>query len=637
EYVAEALKALGYPAMTVPLPALPPPQPPGPSQELGLPASGYRFVSTFTYADGFERKNPLASIEAFTRAFEPDEPAHLVIGCLESDREPGSHQRLLAAAAEHEHVHVIDDLASPEALGQLRSASDCFVSLHRVEWFASTLAEAMWLGKPVVATGYSGNLDFMTEDNSFLVEYRVVPVLTANQDGEGEWAEPDLAHASALLRQVYEDPVSAQAMGQRAAAYVQRQHSPAATGKWIARRLESIRATARVPPPHWRPTEPELSNLRDELERGPAQAARGGPAAKLREAVRKSLLRLMRPYTAYQTRVNWSIAAGLDVLARKLDAGAAGERARFLAELRANRELRTAFSSQTTAWDEVKREITLQTDRGLYLALAELGRRHERIAAEPAAGNAVAALTGWELRGYSQNGEDGVLAEILHRVGAPTRWFVEFGVESGREGNCVYLADVAEWSGLFMEADEQLYRLLARKYVAQPRVHTARAMVSPDNIEELLAEAGVPAEPDVLSIDVDGQDYWIWQAVSAYRPRVVVIEYNSAIDPRRRLVEPRGAGPWDGTEYFGSSLGAVRALGEEKGYRLVHTELAGSNAFLVRADLADGSFEEPDAVSVRGLPNYFQSGYRHPEDQLARRYVDLDTGQLTVPDETGAG
>jgi hypothetical protein len=237
-------------------------------------------------------------------------------------------------------------------------------------------------------------------------------------------------------------------------------------------------------------------------------------------------------------------------------------------------------------------------------------------------------LSGFELRAFSQNGEDGVLAEILRRVGAPTRYFVEFGVESGREGNCVYLADVIGWRGLFMEHDDAFYGELRGKYATHDRVGTNQAMVTPGNIVELLAQAAVPPEPDVLSIDVDGQDYWIWEAIEGYRPRVVVIEYNSALDPRRCLVEPKGRERWDGTQFFGASFGALQALGERKGYRAIHTEMAGSNMFLVREDLVDGRFPSGRDIAVRQVPNYFQTGYRHPPATPGSRYLDLDTGQL---------
>jgi hypothetical protein len=191
----------------------------------------------------------------------------------------------------------------------------------------------------------------------------------------------------------------------------------------------------------------------------------------------------------------------------------------------------------------------------------------------------------------------------------------------------VFLADVAGWRGLFMEGDRTRYVDLDRKYQASESVTTLEAMVRPDNVQELFRRGGAPAEPDVLSIDVDGSDYWIWEAIAEYRPRVVIIEYNSALDPTRRLVQPRDAGTWDGTDYYGASLGAVRSLGDAKGYRLVHAELSGVNAFLVREDLAEGRFPAPDDVAVR-VPNYFQSGYRHPADPHDRRYLDLETGEM---------
>ncbi len=280
-------------------------------------------------------------------------------------------------------------------------------------------------------------------------------------------------------------------------------------------------------------------------------------------------------------------------------------------------------------FDASKRVLSLQSDRSLYLTLSELRHRHNEIAARSSQLREGADLTPFELRAFSQNGEDGVLAEILRRIGAPTRFFVEFGIESGREGNCVYLADVAGWQGLFMEADEQLYRLLERKYVARPRVRTLCARVGRENVEELFARAEVPQEPDVLSIDIDGQDYWIWEAIEGYRPRVVVIEYNSAIDPRRRWVQPDDPSrPWEGTEYGGASLGALQRLAERKGYRLVHTELTGLNAFFVRTDLAGEAFPGQEDVPARGVPNYFLSGYRHPAAKPGTRYLDLDSGQL---------
>ena len=272
----------------------------------------------------------------------------------------------------------------------------------------------------------------------------------------------------------------------------------------------------------------------------------------------------------------------------------------------------------------------METDRSIYLSMAELVRRYR--APRGTAGNA--PLTSFELRCFSQHGEDGVIAELLARLELASGYFVEFGIESGREGNCVFLADVLGWHGLFIEPDEERYSELQRKYAGNDAVTTLKATVTPDNIEELLVAADVPHEPDVLSIDVDGQDYWVWEALEAYQPSVVIIEYNAALPPGRRLVQPRGyPDRWDGTNYFGASLDALCALAERKGYRLAHTDLAAINAFFIRSDLSSAAAAVPDRVSRRHQPNYFMQGYQHPPDPRHRSYTDLDP---RPPGETGA-
>ena len=184
----------------------------------------------------------------------------------------------------------------------------------------------------------------------------------------------------------------------------------------------------------------------------------------------------------------------------------------------------------------------LVSDRARFASLSALHRAHLEVGAAALSRSRSDGLDGYELRGLSQNGEDGVLAEILARIGAENRFFVEFGIESGREGNCVYLAQVAGWDGLFIEADPDLHRELSKRYAANGRVQTVQALVTPGNVEQLFADAGVPESLDILSIDVDGADYWIWEALEAYRPRIVVIEYNSALPADARLVQPRDHG-----------------------------------------------------------------------------------------------
>jgi hypothetical protein len=247
--------------------------------------------------------------------------------------------------------------------------------------------------------------------------------------------------------------------------------------------------------------------------------------------------------------------------------------------------------------------------RPVYARLATLAGRYASHGARPARPPRC-DLAPHELRVFSQNGEDGVIEEILARIGTGDGTFVEFGAGAGAEANCVFLASVLGWPGLFMEADPDLFAQLDARYEGHPRVRTVRARVTPESIDRLLAEHAPCAEPDVLSIDVDGPDYWIWRALGA-RPRVVVIEYNAHLGPDVELVQP--AVPlreWDGSDYFGASLAALRRLAAVKGYRLVHTDLSGVNAFFVRADLAE-PFGPEEGVPVRA-PNYFLAGRGHP-------------------------
>lgn len=241
-----------------------------------------------------------------------------------------------------------------------------------------------------------------------------------------------------------------------------------------------------------------------------------------------------------------------------------------------------------------------------YAALAELIRRYS--AAEVVASGP--DLTRYELSVYSQNGEDGVLAEVLRRIGPGRKEFVEFGIERGVEGNCVALADVLGWRGLFIDGDESDALALAWKYRDNPHVRTINARVTAENVNDLFAANNVSDEPDIVAIDVDGNDLWIWSALTHARPRVVVIEYNANLDHNRPLIQPYDPDwAWLGTDWFGASLGALEIVAGRKGYRLVHTELAGANAFFVRNDLAH-HFD--DIVRVpRRSQNYDGRGYGH--------------------------
>lgn len=244
------------------------------------------------------------------------------------------------------------------------------------------------------------------------------------------------------------------------------------------------------------------------------------------------------------------------------------------------------------------------------------------------------ALTRFERRVSSQNGEDGVITEILRRIGLGPRYFIEFGIEDGAQGNCVALAEQDDWSGLFIECDEAHFARLEARWGGRPTIQTLHARVTADSVNELFHRAGAPVETDVLSIDVDGNDYWIWSALPNYSPRVVVIEYNASLDADGSFAMPRDDGHrWDGTDYFGASIGALRSLAARTGYRIVHTDSAGVNAFFVRQDLA--SPFPPEHVVPIHPPRYGPQGDGHTRDPLARPFVDVRTGKLAAAARIG--
>lgn len=217
---------------------------------------------------------------------------------------------------------------------------------------------------------------------------------------------------------------------------------------------------------------------------------------------------------------------------------------------------------------------------------------------------------------YSQNDEDGMLAELFRRIGTTNRSFVEIGTGDGLQNNTTHLL-LQGWSGHWFEIDDSACRRAQQhfaRYIAAGRLACVCAGVTAMNVETLLGQAAVPAEPDLLSIDIDGNDYWVWQAIQRTRPRAVVIEYNAAFGPDLDWVMAHGpAARWDGTRNQGASLAALTRLGESKGYRLAGCNLHGINAFFVRTDCLGTTFSGPGDARTHFLPPlYSQPDYRWP-------------------------
>lgn len=182
---------------------------------------------------------------------------------------------------------------------------------------------------------------------------------------------------------------------------------------------------------------------------------------------------------------------------------------------------------------------------------------------------------------YSQNGEDGILAEVFARIGPKDQSFIEIGASDGAE-NCTRALVEAGWRGVWVEADPAKV-VAARRLIGARPVVVVESFIDRESIHAVLDEAGVSSTPDLLVIDIDGNDYWVWEEVaSRYRPRVVVIEYNATMGPRRRWVMPYNAAHrWDETNWHGASLAALTALGSRLGYTLIGCDSQGVNAFFV--------------------------------------------------------
>jgi glycosyltransferase involved in cell wall biosynthesis len=234
------------PVTYIPLPVVPPPTTTVDRSHFGVSQDAFLFLFTFDVSSQLERKNPFGLIQAFRRAFGEQPDVVLILKYTNAEYDPREVTRLHEATQGSSIVHVEGYLTRDELSGLMRAA-DCYVSLHRAEGFGLTIAEAMALGKPVIATNYSGNTDFMTASNSYQVDYRIVPV--ARDYGPYlrgmTWADPDLDQAIALMRDVVDDRTGAAERGRRAAADIAASRTPDRTGGLVRRRLEEIRALAR--------------------------------------------------------------------------------------------------------------------------------------------------------------------------------------------------------------------------------------------------------------------------------------------------------------------------------------------------------------------------------------------------------
>lgn len=215
---------------------------PYPRSRFRLPQKSFLFLFTFDFYSVFERKNPLAVVKAFRTAFPASEPAALVIKCSNAEVDPKNFTLLQAAAAKDARIHILSGYLERDEINSLLNVCDCFVSLHRSEGFGFGIAEAMLLRKPVIATDYSGNTDFLNEKNGFPVKYALVPLeKDYGPYRKGNvWAEPDIDDAAKQMRLVYENRDVTEQKGVLAARTIIAMLDPRAVGSRVRKRLEKI-------------------------------------------------------------------------------------------------------------------------------------------------------------------------------------------------------------------------------------------------------------------------------------------------------------------------------------------------------------------------------------------------------------
>ncbi|HEX8691509.1 MAG TPA: hypothetical protein VF746_03645 [Longimicrobium sp.] len=250
-----------------------------------------------------------------------------------------------------------------------------------------------------------------------------------------------------------------------------------------------------------------------------------------------------------------------------------------------------------------------------------------RIEARQTAERAGQSLWENEFKVYSQWGEDGIIQFLVRTVPVANRVFVEFGVENYTEANTRFLLVSDGWSGLVMDGDaDQIGEVKRSREYWMYNLKAVHAFVTRDNINSLLAENGLSGEIGLLSIDIDGNDYWIWEAIRVVEPTIVVVEYNYRFGPEAAVTIPYAddfnrfsAHP--SRIYYGASLRALCLLAERKGYDFVGCGRNGVNAFFVRKDRRPSSL--PALSAAEGyVPGTFAEPQERDGEKVRLRFEE---------------
>ena len=231
----------------------------------------------------------------------------------------------------------------------------------------------------------------------------------------------------------------------------------------------------------------------------------------------------------------------------------------------------------------------------------------------------ISSLKEVEFKVFSEWGEDGIIQYLINNVEIKNKIFVEFGVQDYKESNTRFLLINDLWKGLVIDSDEDFVSEIKRDEIYFKYDLTAKnAFVTKENINELISASGISGEIGLLSIDIDGNDYWVWEAINVVNPAIVICEYNGLFGPTYPVTIPYDAN-FQRTKahfsnlYFGASLTALVILGGKKGYDFLGSNSAGSNAFFVKRELS-AKLKKYSAKEGFREPGFRQS--RDPQGQL---------------------
>jgi len=227
----------------------------------------------------------------------------------------------------------------------------------------------------------------------------------------------------------------------------------------------------------------------------------------------------------------------------------------------------------------------------------------------------ISNLSDVEFKVFSQFGDDGIIQYLIHKLQIRNRFFVEFGVEDYRESNTRFLLQNDNWQGLVMDCSADHVNAIKNQWYFWRHSLQARCeFVTRDNINKLLGQAGVTEDIGLMHIDIDGNDYWVWESITGIHPVIVIMEYNSLFGANKSITTPYSE-TFDRFQYhhsgllFGASLAALIDQGTRKGYAFVGCNSAGNNAYFVRLDqVAD--------LPVKSLSEgYVESAFRQHRDE----------------------